>query len=177
MSDERLVPCPFAHSLLPCHERIKFKYLMPHCESNHVKVAVMKNGTTQTINKPLWKDNPRFDEWLCGWPVKIEAYGRVFITQAATKDQVFYQWVKLLGSPSEAKDFLFCLKYKGPRSTHAFFGEVSAIDDTIDDVISSGKSSSIGFTIFKNQFMENCNYENYATLNYSWSITIKKLDE
>ena len=77
----------------------------------------------------------------------------------------------------EAKDFIFCLEYKGPRCTNAFFGEVASIDDTMDDVISSGKFSSIGFTIFKNQFMENCNDENYATLNYSWSITIKKLDE
>ena len=90
MSDERLVPCPFAiighFNHLPCHERIKFKNLMPHCESNHRKMAVMMNGTTQTLKKRMWKDNPRF----AGWPLKIEAYGRVFITQAATKDQVFY---------------------------------------------------------------------------------------
>ena len=134
----------------------------------------MKNGTTQTIKKRMWKDIP---DGFTGRPLKIEAYGRVFITQAATKDQVFYQWVKLLGSPSEAEGFLFSLEYKGPGSTHVYFGKVAAIDDTMDNVISSGKSSSIGFTIFKNQIMENCNDENYATLNYSWSITIKKLDE
>ena len=136
-------------------------------------MKVIENGTTQTIKKRMWKDIPRFKVR----PLKIEAYGRVFITQAATNDQVFYQWVKLLGSPSEAKDFLFNLDYKGPVSTHVYFGKVASIDDTMEDVISSGKSSSIGFTIFKNQFMENCNDENYATLNYSWSITIKKLDE
>ena len=170
MSDERLVPCPFAHIFF-CHERIKFKNLLRHCDE---KMKVIENGTTQTIKKRMWKDIP---DGFTGRPLKIEAYGRVFITQAATKDQVFYQWVKLLGSPSEAKDFLFCLEFKGPRCTNAFFGEVASIDDTMDDVISSGKSSSIGFTMFKNQFMENCNDENYATLNYSWSITIKKLVE
>ena len=104
-------------------------------------------------------------------PVKIEAYGRVFITESVTKHQVYYQWVKLLGTPTEAEGFIFSLEYQGSRSTHAYFGNVASINDTVDDVISSGKSSSIGFRIFKNQFMEG------NTINYSWSITIKKLDE
>ena len=175
---QRLVPCPFAQTFMgqynECNERIKFKNLFRHCESKHGKMEVMKNGTSKTHKERMSRDIPFFTTW----PVKIEAYGRVFITEAATKDQVFYQWVKLLGSPSEAEGFLFSLEYKGPGSTHVYFGKVAAIDDTMDNVISSGKSSSFGFRIFKNQFMEDWDGANtIATIDYSWSITVKKLDE
>ena len=174
---QRLVPCPFAYAFLgwggECNEKFKFRNLLRDCESKHGKMAVMKNGTTKTIEENLSREISYYSTL----PVKIEAYGRVFITESVTKHQVYYQWVKLLGSPTEAEGFIFSLEYQGSRSTHAYFGNVASINDTVDDVISSGKSSSIGFTIFKNQFMENCNDENYATLNYSWSITIKKLDE
>ena len=104
-------------------------------------------------------------------PVKIKAYGKVFITSSCTLDGIYYQWVKLLGSPSEAKDFLFSLEYKGPKCTHVFLGEVASINETLDEMISSGKCSSIGFTTFKNQFMEG------NTSKYHWSITVKRFGE
>ena len=59
----------------------------------------------------------------------------------------------MLGSPTEAKDFLFSLEYKGPKTTHAFLGEVASIDETLNAVVSE-KSSSIAFQSFNKQFVE-----------------------
>ena len=134
-------------------------------------LTVMENGTTTTTIGTLTKLGLSQYAIL---PVKIEAYGRVFITSSSTVDGVYYQWVKLLGSPSEAKDFIFSLEYKGLKCTHVFLGEVASINETLEEMISSdgnGKCSSIGFRTFKSQFMEG------NTSKYHWSITVKRLDE
>ena len=170
----RLVPCPFAYAFLgwghQCDERFMFKNLLRDCEAKHGTIEVMENGITKDTKFSIYGLRSDFKDYSTT-PVKIEAYGRVFITESVTMEGVYYQWVKLLGSPSEAKGFIFSLEYQGPKSTHVFLSEVAAIDDTVDDVISSGKSSSIGFRIFKNQFM------NGNTISYSWSITVKRIDE
>ena len=57
---------------------------------------------------------------------KIEAFGKVFLTMATTKNGIMYDWVQLLGSPSEAEEFIFNVEYQGPKCTHAFFGEVAS---------------------------------------------------
>ena len=149
---QRLVPCPYAYPNYPCDERIKFVNFWPDFESKHGQIEAMENGTT--------KENVYS---LTIFPVKIEAYGKVFITTSMTCEGVYYQWVKLLGSASEAKDFTFTLEYQGSKSTHIFFGEVASIDDAMEEVISSGKCSSIGSILFDIQF-------------YSWSLTIKRPD-
>ena len=156
----RLVPCPFVYNIhlydKPCDERIEFANFLIDFESKHGQIGVMENDTTKKTS------------CIC-FPIKIEAYGRVFIVASITMDGVYYQWVKLLGSLSEAEEFIFSLEYQGPNSTHVFLGEVASMDETLDEMISSGKSSSIGFRIFKTQFMD-------KLWKYSWSITVKRLD-
>ena len=147
--DQRLVPCPYAYPK-PCKEKFTFRNLLRDFEMNHGQIEVMKNGATK-------KNSNNF-------PVKIKAFGRVFITTSMTRKGVYYQWVKLVGSASEAKDFVFSLEYKGSKTTHTFMGEVASIDDTTEEVISSDKCSSIECLLFDVQFS-------------SWSITIKKTNE
>ena len=148
--DQRLVPCPFAYPNHACRERFTFRNLFRDFEMKHGQIGVMKNGATK-------KNSNNF-------PVKIEAFGRVFITTSMTQKGVYYQWVKLVGSASEAKDFVFSLECKGSKTTHTFMGEVASIDDTTEEVISSDKCSSIECLLFDVQFS-------------SWSITIKKTNE
>ena len=166
---ERLVPCPnpMQHPCKSCSGWMKFENVLRDYESKHDKITTFANGTC-LYNDPGRRKSSIKNFYLTA--VKIEAYGRVFITSAMTLDGVFYQWVKLLGSPSEAKDFIFSLEYKGSESTHVFFGKVSSINESGKSIITSGKCSSIAFNVFKTQFMEG------NTSKYSWSITIKKLE-
>ena len=143
--DQRLVPCPFAYPNHPCRERFTFMNLFRDFEMKHGQIGVMKNGATK-------KNSNNF-------PVKIEAFGRVFITTSMTRKGVYYQWVKLVGSASEAKDFVFSLECKGSKTTHTFMGEVASIDDnTVKKVISSGTCVSFECVLYFS----------------SWSITIKR---
>ena len=121
---QRLVPCPYAYPNKPCDERFKFANLLRDLKSKHGKIFVMENGASKTTNGTLTKSGLSQYSIL---PVKIKAYGKVFITSSCTLDGIYYQWVKLLGSPSEAKDFLFSLEYKGPKCTHVFLGEVASM--------------------------------------------------
>ena len=142
--DQRLVPCPYAYPK-PCKEKFTFRNLLRDFEMNHGQIEVMKNGAT--------KKNSFYS------PVKIEAFGRVFITTSMTQKGVYYQWVKLVGSASEAKDFVFSLECKGSKTTHTFMGDVASIDDnTVKKVISSGTCVSFECVLYFS----------------SWSITIKR---
>ena len=145
--DQRLVPCPYAYPSYPCRERFTFMNLLRDLEMKHGQIEVMENGATKQIS--------------VYFPVKIEAFGRVFITTSMTRKGVYYQWVKLVGSASEAKDFVFSLECKGSKTTHTFMGDVASIDDTTEEVISSDKCSSIECLLFDVQFS-------------AWSITIKR---
>ena len=108
----------------------------------------------------------------------IEAFGQTFITFAETKNGTLFEYVQLLGSPSEAEEFIFNVEYKGPKCTHAFFGEVASDDETFNDIVSSGKCSTINFEVFKTQFMEDfTDSESGDSCRYSYAITIKKLNE
>ena len=109
---------------------------------------------------------------------KIEAFGRVFHTFAETKNGTLFEYVVLLGSPSEAEEFIFNVEYKGPKCTHAFFGEVASAEETFDSIVSSGKCSTINFEVFKTQFMEDfTDSEPGDSCKYSYANTIKKLNE
>ena len=121
---QRLVPCPYAYPNKLCDERFKFANFLRDYESKHGKMFVMENGASKTTMGKLTKSS--LSQYSTS-PVKIEAYGKVFISSSITMGEVYYQWVKLLGSPSEAKDFLFSLEYKGPKCTHVFLGEVASM--------------------------------------------------
>ena len=171
----QLVPCPHPHlrsAVFKCDQMVKLQNIFStHYESRHMnnqKLINFPNGST--ISMPEGSPKSTCKEYL-RYPVKIEAYGKVFLNFAFARDGVFYEWVQLLGSPAAAKDFVFNVEYKGPVSTCAYFGEVASICETYKSIISSGKCSAIGFESFKTQFMEG------NTTKYSWVVNIKKVDE
>ena len=171
----RLVPCPhlpiIRSSFFKCDQMVKLKNVLTHYESRHKdnqKFKNYRNGTTISLLGGYPKATCT-EFWR--YPVKIEAYGKVFLNFAVTRNGVFYDWVQLLGSPAAAKEFVFNVEYKGPESTCAYFGKVFSIYETYKSIISSGKCSAIGFESFKAQFMEG------NTTKYSWVVNIKKVDE
>ena len=168
----RLVPCPHIYSSTHCSRMVKFQDVLAHCESSHEKIFDVKNGCTVKSNiSRMVLPKEDFNR-----PVtKIEAFGKVFLTFAMTKNGTMYEWATLLGPPSECKEFVFNVEYKGPKCTNAFFGEVASIDETFNSIISSGKCSAINSEVFITQFMENDFDSN--SCKCSFTITIKKLDE
>ena len=168
---QRLVYCPFVH-LGKCDKRVKFQDVLTHFESAHGKVFQATSGSTYKVTSQFNVSSlPKHRLTLAN---KIEVFGKVFLSLTLIKDGTVYAWVQLLGSPSEAKDFVFSLEYKGARSTNAYFGEVASIDETFISITSKGKCCTINSELFKTQYMVD-NAENKA--EYSCTVTIKKLDE
>ena len=167
--DQRLVPCLVAdYNETKCSLMVKLVDILLHFESTHQKISVCRSGVTYTTKGNCSKSN--LTNFTLS-PSKSVAYGKIFIRSAVTKDGVLYAWVKLIGPPSEAKEFMFSLEYNGSRSTHVYLGDVASVDETLDSIIKSGKCSSIGFESFKHQFMKG------NTSKFSSSVTIKKIDE
>ena len=172
---QRLVPCPYVDNKDGCTSMVKFQDVLTHCESGHKsnkKVIKSENGSLRevTYNGLLSTINRIFRSLR-----KIEAYGKVFLNSAVVRNGIWYDYVQLLGLPSEAKDFIFSVEYHGTRCTHVFFGEVSSIDEDINSIILSGKCSTIGFQAFKTQFLKD-DLER-ERCKYSYTITIKKLED
>ena len=168
----RLVMCPSVKCDDTCGKMIKLQDVLPHYDSAHGKIFEMISGSNRQASYYSLSSNGKD---FYRYARKIEAFGKVFLSLATTKDGIMYDWVQLLGLPSEANEFVFSLEYKGPESTLAFFGKVASIDETFNSIISRGKCSTISSEAFKTQFMVN-NREK-KTIEYSYTVTIKKLDE
>ena len=167
--DQRLVLCPYANFVgfepYKCDQMVNLNNILLHCELVHHKIPVPSmSGQTITVRIT---DEMKEAKSLVLFPAKIEAYGKVFIRSAVTRDGIFYEWVTLIGSPLEAKEFTFRLDYKGSKSVFVYFGRVATMDETLDSIITSGKCSCIGFEPFKNQFMK-------GNTSHSSRVTIKK---
>ena len=172
--NQRLVPCPADG----CREMVILELIWHHYEWEHwiilnkVKVTLILNtinGLSYNLTLPPSWNKSRLD-----FPrnaIKFEAYGKVFLSSVVTINGVLHEWVQLIGSRSDAEEYVFSLEYKGPKNTNFFLGEVSAIDDTVEEIVTSGKSATIGFESFKAQFIEG------DPCKFSWTTTVKKLEE
>ena len=81
-----------------------------------------------------------------------------------------YQWVYILGSPTEAKNYSYTLKLIGAKSEISFKGKVAAIDESFDDLFESGKCFSILHKAFMTHFLDEDN-------KYEYSLEIHDLKE
>ena len=172
----RLVLCPYISWTLVghCSRLVKFQDVLAHCESSHDLMSEVMNGASTLAAFKGTKSTMK-DFYRLAW--KIEAFGKVFLTSAMIENGTMYEWVQCLGPPSESEDFVFNVEYKGPKCTHAFFGEVASIDECFHTIISSGKCSTVNYEVFKTQFMENVDQVDSHSCKYYFTITTKKLDE
>ena len=171
---QRLVPCPFVSNgdVNGCNSEVKFQDVLTHYELSHCKLKEATNGTSRV---PVYSGTVSTKERIYRSANKIEAFGKMFLNSAVIRNGIWHDWVVMLGLPSEAKEFVFSVEYKGPKCTHVFLGEVSSVDETFNSIISSGKCSTIGYQAFKTQFMTD-DVET-DSCKYSYTITIEKLDE
>ena len=169
---QRYVLCPFVHNEGGCNSMVKLQNVLTHYELAHRAFMEGENGSAR---KATYSGTVSTIPAIYRYARKIEAFGKVFLNSAVVRNGILHDYVQLLGSPTEAKDFVFSVEYIGAKCTNAFFGEVSSIDETFDSIISSSKCSTIGFEAFKNQFIKDDLEENEC--KYSYTITIKKLEE
>ena len=163
---QRLVTCPYVTCGTTCGKMVKFQDVLSHYDS-HWKIYGNDNGSNHfDILSSNFGDFFRPAR-------KIEAFGKVFLTMSTTKNGIMYDWVQLLGLPSEAQDFLFNVEYKGPESTHSYLGRVASIDETFNSIISRGKCSTISSEAFKTQFIVATDANK---VECAYTVTIKKLD-
>ena len=173
----RLVPCLFADYDGPykCEEKFRFDEILELFQSMHhpLKIHIARNGVTYFSKISNYSKATLIQLKIRFIPKKIEVFGKCFIATACERNGVFYEWIRLLGSPSEAKNYKFSLEYKGPERTHVFMGNVASIDEKLDSIITSGKCSSIGFETFVHQFI----VETPSGQRITSTITIKKRED
>ena len=81
--------------------------------------------------------------------------GHIFFSIAQLKDGTFYHWIHFVGSPNEAKNYVYTLEYIGnDNRSCSYTGPVTSIDEPSDSLISKGHchtitQSALTSTLFK----------------------------
>ena len=157
----RLVLCPFNAMLNECEAEVTFKDVIQHFEKQHYKLEDF--NPTQKLN--TFKMTGEDGYFL---PEKISVNDRMFLFCDKTESSNLYQWVYLLGSPTEAKHFAYTLKFHGKDTTVTFEGKVAAIDESFDEL--TGKCFVMPHKNFKAQFVDEDG-------KYEYSLKIRNLKE
>ena len=166
----RTVPCLYEEvgggqcSMLMCHEVIQ------HYENEHNDEEFLPNINLSKIDTWNMDELDLSGEDCYDDPYKCTFNNQTFLFAKRTVDKVIYQWVYILGSPTEAKNYSYTLKLIGAKSEISFKGKVAAIDESFDDLFESGKCFSILHKAFMTHFLDEDN-------KYEYSLEIHDLKE
>ena len=111
-----------------------------------------------TFQKPLpLRDG--FLRILRRWPIMIEFDGKVFFVVGLVKNNFFYQWIQVLGSAHEAKNYSYTVVYKGQKNSSTptlsqADQPMLSIDETANSIIENGKCLGICLKYFKKNFLD-----------------------
>ena len=172
----RLVPCPYdAMWEDGCGERIAFQKVIQHFEYEHLNESNevlevlpridLSKIQTGNLNELGLSGNDCYDD-----PYKCTLNNQTFLFGGKTTDKIVYQWVYILGSPDEAKNFSYTFKLIGRKSENSFKGKVASIDEDFDTLFESGKCFAIPHKALIAQFVDEDN-------NYEYSLEIQNLKE
>lgn len=93
-------------------------------------------------------------------PTKFEFNNQTFLLLEKTDKNVVYKWVYLVGTPEDAKQFLYALELVGPKAKVTFEGKVAAVEETFEDLYQAGKCLAIPHKAFVAQLVnEDSSYE------------------
>ena len=172
----RLVPCPYdAMWEDGCGERIAFQKVIQHFEYEHLNESNevlevlpcidLSKIQTGNLNELGLSGNDCYDD-----PYKCTLNNQTFLLGGKTTDKIVYQWVYILGSPDEAKNFSYTFKLIGRKSENSFKGKVASIDEDFDTLFESGKCFAIPHKALIAQFVDEDN-------KYEYSLEIHNLKE
>ena len=106
-------------------------------------------------------------------PVKFQYDKYVFVCIGKGKDGMFYHWLQMIGSVSEAKNYTYTLEYFGngaSKTNCKFTGKVFAIDEPGEEIIAKEKCFGISYGFFKRHFFDwDCTFK--------YSVKIKNLKQ
>ena len=166
----RLVPCPWIAMGEKCRAKVTCQNAIPHLDQ-HLK----KKGFSVYVGEP--KIKPGMSEFgMLGFDSTSHAYGfdigdRTFLLTGKTEDKICYDWMYLLGSPEEAEQYTYSLKFHGKQSGAEiqFKGKVASIDETFDTLFNAGKCFAYPHKAFIAQVVEDMDYE--------MSVGIRNVDD
>ena len=150
----RLVVCPN----LRCRSKVPFHDLLNHMKTEEFR----KQKITATIGKGFstyWRIGSK-DSTNSVFPsleIEVDGIG-TFIVVAKIQNDVFYHWIHFLGSPQEAKKFLYTFMYinKTTNASNVYTNRMVSIDETSDTIIENGNCFGIpGKLFFKHFVLEN----------------------
>ena len=142
----RLVLCPLnaMANVTKCKAKVTFQNVIQHFEKQHIKLIDLE--PTQELTEGMTGKNAFFI------PKKISVNNRMFLLCGKTECSIMYRWVYLLGSPIEAKQFSYTLKFHGRDATATFEGKVAAIDESFEEL--TGKYFTMAHKNFKALFVD-----------------------
>ena len=146
----RSVPCIFStfDDKYDCEAEVTFQNVIRHYEEEHVNWK-LKNQVLMAKNHLILNERSTFSH-----PITFSLNNQTFLLVQKTSNQITYYWVYLLGSPEEAKDLSYILRFFGKDSDIVFRGKVAAIDETFETIDEAGKCFTIPHKTFMNQFVD-----------------------
>ena len=167
--DHRLMQCPRiltnngkATKIKLCKSQVFFKDIFEHYKDH----GFMSKGT-HPIKKSVTLTPPATIKYLCE-AVEFEYDKKSFVYESLRNVENNFFWIYFFGSPSEAKDYSFELKFFGPKSSNVFKGQVVPIDEFFDELVRAGKCFSISQQVFVAQFAN-------EDRQFEYSLEIKNL--
>ena len=150
----RLVNCPriTCESKVPFHEVLDHVRDLKHFHGDEVLVNGSRKRIADYISKPVGSYTHSGFNLI---PKKLEMKDRIFFSTAKLKDRIFYHWIHFVGSPNEAKNYVYTLEYIGnDNRSCSYTGPVTSIDEPSDSLISKGHchtitQSALTSTLFK----------------------------
>ena len=168
----RLVTCPG----FGCESMVPFHELLKHMKSsNHWGISyVMAKGEEIVDNYEVPEEALRVGGFKRK-PAQIFYDGKVFVYDLVNYvgGENVYFWIQLIGSPEEAKNYCYTLKFHGnkPHIYTIYSGEMNSIEESFDEIIFFHNNCfGIKFSIFKKQFLD-------ENREYKVSIGIKNMKE
>ena len=171
----RLVNCPSP----ACETKVPFHQLIQHLNTykHYVKLAPYK-----ITKEPIDVNYPPIPEQMLNKNgqfsikpriFKIEGDTNYFFSTCHAKDGVFYQWIHLLGSPTEAKKYAYTFEYKDvtdPEKNMTYTGKVVSIDEYRKTIQTNYNCFTANYGFFKAHFIEN-------DRTFKYSLKIRNLKE
>ena len=159
------VKCPrFA-----CDTRVAIHELLEHMKDNNEYVLPVKPDLDYCrISYSKYKNGG-----FSLLPVKFEFDGKIFFLIGCEKDGIFYHWLQIIGSVTEAKHYIYTLEYFGndaSKSNMTFTGQVLPVCKTGDWIIEKNLCFGINYGFFQSRFFS-------RDCTFKYSVKIRKSED
>ena len=140
----RQVPCLAASQIARCKTKVTFQDVLKHFEEKHGGFTDTKAPITENVvsNSTFWPPKG----------VRFTLKNQVFVLLRRSDGKIAYNWLYLIGSPNEARNFSYTLKFFGSNGNATTFeGKVASVDESFEELFEAGKCFIYHMEAFKKQ--------------------------